>query len=272
MADKKQVTIRNPEILALADWGKVALKAQLLPTGMNIFQAMSIVQTGKELGLPPMQSLRSMSFIKGRLSMSVQLQLALARNKGVEVAKVDEDDGKCSVTLTRANETITCTYTLDDAKKAGLVRGDSGYVKYPRQMLRWRATGDALRLIAPDAVMGLLSPDEAESIEPFKPAEERIEAEFEEVKNNGSKAEAEDTPDESPAKKADDGNVTENQIADLFILSGDAGINVNKLQNHCQKHYPHINGNLRKLARQEYVETLEWVKTEGNKKERAKKQ
>jgi hypothetical protein len=33
-------------------------------------------------------------------------------------------------------------------------------------MLRWRAIGDALRIIAPDVVMGLLDPDEASSLEP----------------------------------------------------------------------------------------------------------
>jgi hypothetical protein len=33
-------------------------------------------------------------------------------------------------------------------------------------MLRWRAIGDALRIIAPDIVMGLLDPDEASSLAP----------------------------------------------------------------------------------------------------------
>lgn len=147
-------------------WGQMAKDAAVIPMTMTPIQAAAIVQTGKELGLHPFQSLRSISFIKGKLCMSVQLQLALAKSKGVQTHKgwLKETDGSCTVTLTRGVEEVTCTYTLEDAKRAKLVIPDGNWDKYARQMLRWRAIGDALRLIAPDAVMGLLSPEEAESI------------------------------------------------------------------------------------------------------------
>jgi hypothetical protein len=106
-----------------------------------------------------------MAFISGRLTMTVQLQLALARQRvGVRVEQLTETDDSCTVTLARDGERITCTYTLADARRAGLERSH-GWQKYPRQMLRWRAIGDALRIIAPDVVMGLLSPEEAETID-----------------------------------------------------------------------------------------------------------
>jgi hypothetical protein len=65
----------------------------------------------------------------------------------------------------RDGERVTVTYTLDDARRAGLA-DQRNWRLYPRQMLRWRAIGDALRIIAPDVVMGLLDPDEASSLEP----------------------------------------------------------------------------------------------------------
>lgn len=166
----------------LKEWGDFAIKASLLPANVSVAQAMAIIQTGREMGLQPLQSLRSMSFVKGRLVMSVQLQLALAKQKGVSVVDLSETDDKCKVTLKREAELITCEYTLEDAKKAELLtknvgtKKDDGRVvqpgaweKYQRQMLRWRAIGDALRLIAPDLVMGLSSPEEAEaeSLEPY---------------------------------------------------------------------------------------------------------
>jgi len=156
---------------SLKAWGELAIKGGLLPQGMTIHQAMLIIQTGREIGIAPLQSLRCMNFIKGRLVMSVQLQLALARRQGVAIRELSEGDGVCRATLTRGSESITCTYTMQDAKKAGLVRADGAYDKYARQMLRWRALGDALRLLAPDVVMGLLSPEEAGSIEPFTAAD-----------------------------------------------------------------------------------------------------
>ncbi|MBI5885289.1 MAG: recombinase RecT [Deltaproteobacteria bacterium] len=152
-------------IQTLKEWGAFAQQSGIVPQGTSQHQAMAIIQTGVELGLAPMQSLRSMSFVKGRLVMSVQLQLALARQRGVKVVKIDEKDGYCGVTLERQGEEVSCAYTLQDARKAGLVKQDGNWDKYPKQMLRWRAIGDALRLLAPDLVMGLLSQEEAEGIE-----------------------------------------------------------------------------------------------------------
>lgn len=161
MAKKETMLPASNGMVELKEWADIGVKAGILPAGTNSYQAMSIIQTGKEIGLQPMQSLRSMSFVKGRLTMSVQLQLALAKQRGVVIKEIIEVAESCTVTLKRNDEIVTCKYTLNDARKAGLLREGGSYEKYERQMLRWRAIGDALRLIAPDLVMGLLSPEEA---------------------------------------------------------------------------------------------------------------
>jgi len=156
----------NEQMLQLSErYMRLAREAGIIPREMNAAQAQAIILAGREIGLEPLQSLRTMAFINGRLTMSVQLQLALARQRaGVRVEQLAETDDSCTVTLARDGERITCTYTLADARRAGLERSH-GWQKYPRQMLRWRAIGDALRIIAPDVVMGLLSPEEAETID-----------------------------------------------------------------------------------------------------------
>ena len=156
----------NEQMLQLSErYMRLAREAGIIPREMNAAQAQAIIIAGREIGLEPLQSLRTMAFINGRLTMSVQLQLALARQRaGVRVQQLAETDDSCTVTLARDGERITCTYTLADARRAGLERSH-GWQKYPRQMLRWRAIGDALRIIAPDVVMGLLSPEEAETID-----------------------------------------------------------------------------------------------------------
>jgi hypothetical protein len=60
-------------------------------------------------------------------------------------------------------------------------------------MRRWRAIGAALRLIAPDVVLGLLSPEEAESIPPLDAEPEAMEqvpepTEASEPHGNGTEA------------------------------------------------------------------------------------
>ena len=152
------------EVQEVSKWGEFAKASGVLPANCNQFQAAAIVQTGRELGLAPMQSIRSMCFVNGRLTMSVQLQLALAKNKGVKITNLTESEDGCTVTLERDGEKVTCSFTKVDAQKAGLLSKDN-WAKYGKQMFRWRAIGDALRLIAPDLVMGLLDPIEAASIE-----------------------------------------------------------------------------------------------------------
>ena len=147
---------------------RMARAAGMIPPDINDPQAMIIIAAGQEMGLQPLQALRTMSFIRGRLCMTVQLQLAMARQRaGVRVETLEEtaDGTAVTVTLVRDGERVTVTYTLDDARRAGLA-DQRNWRLYPRQMLRWRAIGDALRIIAPDVVMGLLDPDEASSLDP----------------------------------------------------------------------------------------------------------
>jgi hypothetical protein len=146
----------------------MARSAGMIPPDINDAQAMIIIAAGQEMGLQPLQALRTMSFIRGRLTMTVQLQLAMARQRaGVRVETLEEsaDGTAVTVTLVRDGERVTVTYTLADARRAGLA-DQRNWRLYPRQMLRWRAIGDALRIIAPDVVMGLLDPDEASSLDP----------------------------------------------------------------------------------------------------------
>lgn len=166
----EEIAVKD-DVKYLENWATFAANAGLIPQGTTNYQAMAIVQTGKEMGLQPLQALRTMNFIKGRLVMSVQLQLALAKNtKNVIVENMEEGDDYCEVSLQRNIEKITCRYSVLDAKKAGLIKPDGSWAKYQKQMLRWRAIGDALRIICPDLVMGLLSPEEADSLENFSPS------------------------------------------------------------------------------------------------------
>ena len=150
----------------LERWGKLAKDAGILPKEINVAQAALMVQAGRELGLPPCQSLRSFYIVNGRLAMKVELQLALARKVGVKLAKLEEGADYCEVTLVRGDEAVTTRFSDADAKRAGLLDQGYSWARYPREMRRWRAIGAALRLIAPDVVLGLLSPEEAESIPP----------------------------------------------------------------------------------------------------------
>lgn len=151
------------DFLAMREQAKVLVQSGFLPKAVNTPEkAMAIIQTGRELGLGPMQSLRSIHIIEGKPTMSADLiaGLALAKVPGSVLRVAETTNEKCVVEAGRAGQKVTpFTFTMKDAQQAGLA-GKSNWKNYPRAMLRARAITEAARAIFPDAVMGLYDPDE----------------------------------------------------------------------------------------------------------------
>lgn len=200
---------KGNDLVLINEMAQTALKS-VLPPGTTLDQAKAIIWSGQELGLQPFQALRSMAFIKGRLTMTVQLQLALAKRAGVIIERIIDGNGYCEVTLRRGEERITTKFSLEDAKRAGLIRPDSNWEKYPREMLRWRAIGSALRLLAPDIVMGLLSPEEAESLEQVEVIQEA--EEIAEMEKKVEEEVKEKTEDRTQEEKKEEPHITDAQL------------------------------------------------------------
>ena len=51
-------------------------------------------------------------------------------------------------------------FTMADANRAGLVKPDSGWTKYPANMLRWRTVGYCIDVLFPDVTGGMKRADE----------------------------------------------------------------------------------------------------------------
>ena len=148
---------------AMREQADELVKSGFLPRAINTPEkAMAIIQTGKELGLGPMQSLRSIHIIEGKPTMSADLiaGLALAKVPGSVLRVAVSTNELCTIEAGRAGQKLTeFTFTMKDAQQAGLA-GKSNWKNYPRAMLRARAITEAARAIFPDAVMGLYDPDE----------------------------------------------------------------------------------------------------------------
>lgn len=126
------------------------------------------VQWGAELGLPPLQSLQNIAVINGRPTLWGDAALAVVQqHQDYEWIKefVEEDD-KGNVTavcmIKRAgHETHRSEFSLEMAKKAGLLGRQGPWTQYPKRMLQMRARGFALRDIFADALRGLITREEA---------------------------------------------------------------------------------------------------------------
>jgi hypothetical protein len=88
---------------------------------------LAAVFSGREVGLSPMASLRLVDIIDGTPSFSAELTVALIRAAGHRIALISESSESITVEGIRGGDpqdSMTITYSLTDAERAGLVTID----------------------------------------------------------------------------------------------------------------------------------------------------
>lgn len=115
----------------------------------------AIMQTGREMGIGPMRALRSFIMVKGNLGMKAQFLQALILSAGHTISFDEVSDEVCVLTGTRHDNqmTYTATFKIEEAKRAGLIKG-SGWMKYPEDMCFARCISKLARRLFPDVVGG----------------------------------------------------------------------------------------------------------------------
>lgn len=114
---------------------------------------LAAIAMGSELGLGPMQSLRSIYVVNGRPTLSADLMLALAIRAGVKVQWLEQSAKAARVWLTRDGfEPHEHAFTMAEADAAGLTRKGGPWKQYPAAMLRARCVSSALRAFCPDVL------------------------------------------------------------------------------------------------------------------------
>ena len=145
---------------------EIMAKSDLVPTGYkdkpgNIMVA---IQMGQELGMTPMRALRSIAVINGRASIwgddMLAMVLASPVCEYVNESESTETMGICRLKRKGCVEQVS-TFTLEDAKRAGLLGKQGPWQTNPRRMLRLRARGFGLRDTFADVLAGLVSVEEA---------------------------------------------------------------------------------------------------------------
>jgi hypothetical protein len=145
--------------LALSESGSDSEKAKGAAAALRLYYAQT-------LDLPPLAA-AEISVIKGRLFLSAQLLRALAMQNGYLVERTDSTDESCTATLFRPStgELIgSATYTMEDARKAGLIRQGSAWQTNPARMLWARASKNVIVDFAPQIALGISLDDELQEI------------------------------------------------------------------------------------------------------------
>lgn len=110
------------------------------------------ILTGVELGLGPMEAMRSIHVVNGKPQLAADLMLARAIRAGVRVKWVRSDEKLAHVKLERAGfEAHEETFSMEDAKRAEITKNPT-WSKYPKAMLRARCISSAMRAFCPDVL------------------------------------------------------------------------------------------------------------------------
>jgi hypothetical protein len=157
----------------------------------------SKVEQGQVLALqclserkPPLELAKTYHVIDGKLSMRSDAMLAKFQISGGSVKWTRRDDKVVEATFTLKNNSLTFTAKLEDFVANGVAIGRDGKLKdnwrkFTRQMLTARVISEAVRLLAPEVVFGVYTPEEVSdfnssaSVVETKPVEiPAIEVEF----------------------------------------------------------------------------------------------
>lgn len=142
---------------------------------------------GYQIGMSPEQAMQCIAIVNGKAVMWGDEMLALCMSHRdfddiIEnpIVKNDSVIGYHCTIKRKGKADKESLFTLDMAKKAGLLAKGGVWNQYPERMLKLRARGFALRDAFPDALKGIKSREEVEDY---------IDADYKLVEHKGSRTE-----------------------------------------------------------------------------------
>jgi hypothetical protein len=155
----------EPSFDGLVHMGDQLRRTGFLPSHIKDGVAFAaIVLMGRELGMGTMAACRKLQVIKGTVTERADSQLARFKSCGGRAQFKELTEGKAVLWLRHPNgDEHLETFTLDDAKRAGLASNDN-YSKHPKAMLRSRAITAGLKSLGWEGAVGIYDPDEVADI------------------------------------------------------------------------------------------------------------
>jgi len=124
--------------------------------------------------LHPMEAIRRYNVIQGQIAMKADAMLAEFYAAGGRIQWLERNNEKVSARFFPPSDPdsdgVVITWTMEEAKKQGIaIARDGGlkdnYRRHPRQMLSARVISEGVRLVAPEVVLGIYTPEEVSDFE-----------------------------------------------------------------------------------------------------------
>lgn len=117
-------------------------------------------QAGREMGIPPMKALYSFYFVNNKLTMYGPTVIERIRSWAtIEYGECNAETATVTITRKDDGTSLSSTVTMKELEERGTITGKYGtkdtFKKHPRTMLIYKAVGEIVRHIVPEAVGGV---------------------------------------------------------------------------------------------------------------------
>lgn len=186
VAPQKNLVPSDHEMMVFQNMAKQAVGSKLYRGIGDEFAVMTIMLAARELDIPPMAALNGgINIINGKTEISARMMAALIIRRGHTISVEESTDQKCVLKGTRSNGQIAFeSFTIDEAKQAGLIKEGGGWKKWPKDMCYARCMSRLARRLFPDVIgMGYVEGEIREAIAKPKEEEEIVSAEVIQTKD-----------------------------------------------------------------------------------------
>lgn len=134
-------------------YAKWAVEKWVAPPKLTVPEYFMLLQAGNDLGMNIAMIHNSLAFINGRVTMWGKEVLARAKRAGYKISYPEKTDTKVTVMISKDSDSHTESYTIDQARKAGLMTRDV-WMKYTQEMLTHKAVARAIDNFCPEVLGG----------------------------------------------------------------------------------------------------------------------
>jgi len=165
--DEPRLKDLSPEYAEIMVLGKVLHASGYFKDVRDQAQAVTKILYGRELGISPINSMSGIHIIEGKPALSSNLLAALIKRSGKYDYRIKvSTDTQCSLMFLQKvgnvwEEVGLSEFSIEDAKRAGVIRAGGSWSKFPKAMLFARALSQGERMFCPDvSISPLYVPEE----------------------------------------------------------------------------------------------------------------
>lgn len=157
----------SPEYQEIMVLGGVLQRSGYFKDVRDQAQAVTKILFGRELGISPINSMSGIHIIEGKPALSSNLLAALIKRSGKYDYRIRmSTDADCKIMFLQKvgdawEELGLSEFSMEDAKRAGVIRDGGSWKKYPKAMLFARALSQGARMFCPDvSISAIYVPEE----------------------------------------------------------------------------------------------------------------